>query len=292
LEKTLEEEFTKIIKFLKGFAPEERTKLAKFTGVLLGGAQVHPQVLNSALQDHFIKDGIAMDFLITVLQVWLDDRDANTIWSAMKKAGVDQKVMDFFPQSKRNAEHLSIAFLEAGLEPLLEHQKAGLGDKAKKELQGHVSNLIREEASAKEVIAAIKEATAKNGFSEHDIVVLLWNTTMNAVEWNKKEELVAEQALKHLKNYAPVFKTFAKSPRSQLSLMVRIQEFCYENMNFLKVFQKMIFLFYKAEVLAEPAILKWYKDGHSSKGKSVFLEQSKEFVEWLQNAEEESEEED
>lgn len=41
-----------------------------------------------------------------------------------------------------------------------------------------------------------------------------------------------------------------------------------------------------AEVLSEEAILKWYKDGHATKGKSIFLDQLKKFVEWLQNAEE------
>lgn len=41
-----------------------------------------------------------------------------------------------------------------------------------------------------------------------------------------------------------------------------------------------------AEVLSEEPILKWYKDGHLAKGKSVFLEQMKKFVEWLKNAEE------
>lgn len=32
--------------------------------------------------------------------------------------------------------------------------------------------------------------------------------------------------------------------------------------------------------------MKWYKEAHSSKGKSVFLEQMKKFIEWLQSAEE------
>lgn len=41
-----------------------------------------------------------------------------------------------------------------------------------------------------------------------------------------------------------------------------------------------------ADVLSEEAILKWYKDAHAAKGKSVFLEQMKKFIEWLQNAEE------
>ena len=40
------------------------------------------------------------------------------------------------------------------------------------------------------------------------------------------------------------------------------------------------------EVLSEDVILHWYKEGHSQKGKSLFLDQMKKFVEWLQQAEE------
>lgn len=41
-----------------------------------------------------------------------------------------------------------------------------------------------------------------------------------------------------------------------------------------------------ADVLSEDTILKWYKTAHNPKGKSVFLEQIKKFVDWLENAEE------
>ncbi|MGH0148760.1 UNVERIFIED_CONTAM: hypothetical protein FKN15_040378 [Acipenser sinensis] len=71
----------------------------------------------------------------------------------------------------------------------------------------------------------------------------------------------------------------------------KIQEYCYDNIHFMKSFHKIVVLFYKADVLSEEAILKWYKEAHVAKGKSVFLEQMKMFVEWLQNAEEESESE-
>ncbi len=40
------------------------------------------------------------------------------------------------------------------------------------------------------------------------------------------------------------------------------------------------------DVLSEEAVLKWYTEAHLAKGKSVFLEQMKKFVEWLKNAEE------
>ena len=41
-----------------------------------------------------------------------------------------------------------------------------------------------------------------------------------------------------------------------------------------------------ADVLSEEVILKWYKDSHSSRGWSVFMDQMKKFVEWLEHAEE------
>lgn len=47
-----------------------------------------------------------------------------------------------------------------------------------------------------------------------------------------------------------------------------------------------IILYPVADVLSEEAILKWYREAHSAKGKSVFLEQMSKFVEWLLNAEE------
>ena len=70
---------------------------------------------------------------------------------------------------------------------------------------------------------------------------------MAQVEWNKKEELVAEQAIKHLKKYSLVLAAVAKSLEAEIKLIVKVQEYCYENMVFMKVFQKIIVLFYKSE---------------------------------------------
>lgn len=247
LEKTLEEEFRKIIKFLKGFTAAERDRLAKLTAVLITSNQVPVSVLSSAIHDQSVKDGYSGDFLLTTLRTWLLDRDSATIWSAMRKAQLDQKVLEFFPANKRTPEHLESVFQSHGLGQLLEFQKAGLGDKAKKELHAQVVAMIKDESSVKEIEAFVKDAVVKNGMSEHEVVVLLWNTLMNGVEWNKKEELVAEQALKHLKVYAPLLEKFTSTVKAEIALINRVQEFSYENMNFLKVFSKIIQLFYKSK---------------------------------------------
>lgn len=45
------------------------------------------------------------------------------------------------------------------------------------------------------------------------------------------------------------------------------------------------------DVITEQAILKWYNESHLQKGKSVFLKEMKNMVDWLLTAEEESDSE-
>ena len=62
--------------------------------------------------------------------------------------------------------------------------------------------------------------------------------------------------------------------------------FFFNEVSFYKDIAIIVFLFV-ADVLSEDAILKWYKETHSSRGWSVFMDQMKKFVDWLEQAEEE-----
>jgi hypothetical protein len=95
LEKTLEEDINKIIVFLKAFTTDERLKLAKLCAILISGGQIPTHILNSTLQDHLVKDGIAADFLINVLKIWQNEKDANTVWTALRKSNLDSKLLVF-----------------------------------------------------------------------------------------------------------------------------------------------------------------------------------------------------
>ena len=107
-----------------------------------------------------------------------------------------------------------------------------------------------------------------------------------------------------MKNYIALFSAFTSSAKSEMVLCNKVQEYCYDNQNFLKCFNKIMLLFYKTEVssglickwsvfisisppqvLSEEVILKWYKDGHIPKGWTVFMEQMKKFIDWLEQAE-------
>lgn len=91
-----------------------------------------------------------------------------------------------------------------------------------------------------------------------------------------------------MKQYTGLFAEFAQTTRSELNLLLKVQEYCYSNMTFMRAFQKIIVLFYKTDVISEQVILRWYNQDFSVKGKVMFVDQMKNFVEWLQVAEEES----
>lgn len=50
-----------------------------------------------------------------------------------------------------------------------------------------------------QIIAFTKEEMKKANLSEQTMIGIIWTSVMSCVEWNKKEELVTEQAIKHLK---------------------------------------------------------------------------------------------
>ena len=292
LEKIFEEELKKLIMFLKGFEEGERKKLATVLGLCLANGLGNPACLTILFEEHLVKEGISIQFARDLFATWLQEKDIQNLATSLKKAGMESKLLNLLPINKRTQENFENYFSDAGMEGIVDYQRVKASYEQRRDLSRRLDELIKDEEPVKEIIIIVKEQMKKSSLPEHDVVIIAWNSLMKAIEWNKKDELVAEQALKHLRQYSPLLSALTENGRSQLALLIKVQDYCYDNMNFMKVFSKIVLLFYKVDVLSEDVILKWYKDAHSAKGKSVFLEQMKKFVEWLENAEEESEEED
>uniref|UniRef100_A0A8D1UEH5 eIF5-mimic protein 1 n=1 Tax=Sus scrofa TaxID=9823 RepID=A0A8D1UEH5_PIG len=283
--------YAQLLLFLKAFSETEQTKLAMLSGILLGNGTLPATILTSLFTDSLVKEGIAASFAVKLFKAWMAEKDANSVTSSLRKANLDKRLLELFPVNRQSVDHFAKYFTDAGLKELSDFLRVQQSLGTRKELQKELQERLSQECPIKEVVLYVKEEMKRNDLPETAVIGLLWTCIMNAVEWNKKEELVAEQALKHLKQYAPLLAVFSSQGQSELILLQKVQEYCYDNIHFMKAFQKIVVLFYKADVLSEEAILKWYKEAHVAKGKSVFLDQMKKFVEWLQNAEEESESE-
>jgi len=288
LEKLFQDEIKKILLFVKYFPPVDRKKLSVMVSLWISNGSVP---FNSVLvlnNSHLVKDNLALDFLIDVFKWWRQDKGVGSLHSAIKKSNIESHLMSFVPDNKQSQAYFRTAFVENGLEEILKLYNDQHQLLAKKELQSMLADGLAENKPQRDIVAEIKEFSAKENIQDHEIVCIVWTTVMDIPEWNKKEELVTDQAVRHLKQYTSLFSAFTQSPRSELNLLLKVQEYCYANMTFMKAFMKIIMLFYKADVISEQVILKWYKQDYSVKGKMMFVDQMKQFVEWLQNAEEES----
>jgi len=291
LEKMLSEEMKKVLVYLRGFNEEHRKRLAQITSLWVTTGLILPNTLAVVINEHQVKDSVALDFMLDVFSVVKAEKGSSAVLTLLKRSGLDSMLTELFPTNKRSAENMKNVFISADQPEIVTYLASMENAGAKKDMQRALRLFINEERPTKEIVLELREQVKKNGLQEQEAVAMIWSAVMSAVEWNKKEDLLQEQALKHLKQYISLFSAFTGTAKSEMVLCNKIQEYCYDNQNFLKCFNKIILLFYKTEVLSEEVILKWYKDGHAPKGWTVFMDQMKKFIEWLEQAESESEEE-
>lgn len=283
---SLEAEICKIVKFIMGFTPENRDKLAGACAFYLAMGLITAKPLASLLTEAVVKNGIALTFVTKLFQIWLREAGLARVGGVLKKSGLSGRLGEFFPGGSCTPEKFEMHCTEAGgLADLALFHSQQETTEVKRMLAEQVAEMLEQEANQDVVIECVRAA---EGLSEPEVVSIVWTCVMDSVEWNKKAELILEQAIRHVKANMALLGAVVRTHEGQVRLMVSMQNYCYENQNFLKIFNRLILLLYKAEVLGEDAVLVWYERAHSAKGKMVFLEQMKQMVDWLRCAEEES----
>uniref|UniRef100_A0A673TC87 W2 domain-containing protein n=1 Tax=Suricata suricatta TaxID=37032 RepID=A0A673TC87_SURSU len=265
-EKGFEDEVRKLLLFLKGVLESERNKLAMLTGVLLANGTLHASILNSLYNENLVSAA----FAVKLFKSWINEKDINAVAASLRKVGVNNRLMELFRANKQSVERF------AGLKELSEYVRNQRTIGARKERQKELQEQMSRGDPFKDIILYVKEEMEQNNIPEPVVIGIVRSSEKT------------EQATKHLKQYSPLLAAFTAQGQSERTLLLRMQEYCYDNIHFMKAFQKTVVLFYKAEVLREEPILKRYKDAHVARGESVFLEQMKKFAEWLKHAEEES----
>lgn len=89
LEKMFEEEMKKVLVFIKGFSPKERIKLARMTALWISNSSVPPTVLSVLINEHLVKDNLALDFLLEVFVTWKQEKGLSSLMTALKKGGIE-----------------------------------------------------------------------------------------------------------------------------------------------------------------------------------------------------------
>ncbi|EDQ90177.1 uncharacterized protein MONBRDRAFT_16574 [Monosiga brevicollis MX1] len=287
LQVLLEEHAVKVLKFLKAFTEEQRVALAKFMAQIMSSGMCSAKPLNSLFQDQLVKDGFSEEFMFSLFRGWLAVSSINSLATSFRKGSiVIDKLLLIYPLNKRSEDHLIERIREVGgLDDIVTWLNSQRTTAMKSELQATLTDAFADEKKPSEIVAIATDAMSKSSMKDHDVVTILWTALMDAVEWNKKSDLIVEQALRQVNKYCRLLAHFTQnSEKAQLLLINKTQNYCYDNQTIMKVFVKIIMLLYHHGVIEEEAIRAWYDGRNSSKGRTVFLEQTAPLIEWLDTA--------
>ncbi|KAI3439395.1 uncharacterized protein J3R85_004813 [Psidium guajava] len=289
--KNLEHVMQKLLQSMEFLEEDERKKLAIFTALAFSQklSGLPPEtVLRPLLKDNLVAKGLVLSFVTDFFKEYLVDNSLDDLIAILKRGKVEDDLLQFFPSAKRSAEGFSEHFTKEGLIPLVEYNEKKLFDGRLKEMKSALTAQIEEETDISEVIDTVKQRLKDAKLPDIEVVRLLWDVIMDAVQWSgKNQQQNANAALRQVKTWAGLLNTFCTSGKLELELMYKVQMQCYEDTKLMKLFPEIVRSLYDLDVLAEDTILHWFSKGTNPKGRQIFMKALEPFVNWLEEAEEE-----
>lgn len=71
-----------------------------------------------------MKDNLALDFLMEVFVTWKLEKGLASLMSALKRGGIEGRLMEYVPLNKRTEENFRAAFEDKGLADIVKLHKA------------------------------------------------------------------------------------------------------------------------------------------------------------------------
>ncbi|PVV00087.1 hypothetical protein BB559_000147 [Furculomyces boomerangus] len=294
LEKIFSETSKGIIEYVNRYSEENNKKLAAGFGLLIAEGFIYPDVIKVLQKDHLVKDGYALHVLTMLMKAYLTKRSVLNLFTALHKFKADD-LIEFFPLNKRSDEYFIRHFESEDMHQIIKYKLAIQANDAREIILQEVVDLMNEsegKAPISEIIKIGRKTMAQNQLTENEVVVLLWDAVMGNVRWGMRSEVIEQQALAEVKEYADAFAPFTSSPKSEMALLKHIQIYCYEDAKLMRLFYQIVRILYTEDVLSHDAIIFWYSKGALPQGKSTFMKQMERFVVHLQSLDSESEDED
>ncbi|KAG5463764.1 MAG: armadillo-type protein [Olpidium bornovanus] len=295
LQRGLEDTIKNVLQYINKWDADKRSKLATALGVFMSTGLVSISVLTVLFKEHLVKEGLSLQFVTAVFRSYLDEAKIDQLSAALKKAGMDTRLLEFFPVNKRDSECFARHFETEDMKSLVDYQNKKAKSQIKDTIVDGLKAILTDEANPKpipETITYLKGQMHDTGLSEAEFVCLVWDGLMASVDWSTRQEMLESQASKATNTYADMLNAFSTNPKSELALLQKIQLTCYEDAKLMKSFLTIVKNLYKHDVLSDSAIIYWYEKGSKSNGKAVFMKQTEAFVNWLKEQEDDEDEED
>ncbi|KAJ8270441.1 hypothetical protein GJAV_G00114740 [Gymnothorax javanicus] len=166
------------------------------------------------------------------------------------------------------------------------------------EVLGTLQRGMEENISCDNLVLEINSLKYAYNITLKEVMQILTKVVLEFPFQTQNSQLTASQycssVLVLLKKWAPVFKNYVKRAQDHLDCLGAIEEFFLEHEPYWSVLVKVLMNAYQLEILEEDAIMRWFSHGMTSE-KSRLLRKNQgllKFIQWLEEAEDESSEEE
>eukprot|EP00124_Ichthyophonus_hoferi_P003401 Ihof_evm4s292 gene=Ihof_evmTU4s292 len=198
--KTANENVIKNFKFLGVFNDQERDSFATLLAISFATHNViAPTVLTGLLADHLVKDEIALKFFTKLLQAYIALVPEDGLATLMRKGGIENRLLFFFPENKRREEVMDAHFTSHNLSKVMDYYRKKELTKQRADLKQSLREMFENNAPAAEITTKLETFSKKTAMTADDIIMMLWSSMMGVLDSNKKSDLLEKETLKHIK---------------------------------------------------------------------------------------------
>ena len=299
LVKALENTLIKLLLSLEFYEASDRRKLAIALArcFVLKVGVLAERVLPTLLEDRLVGRGTSLAFMTDFFGDYLSTDSVESLMETLRRARLEGRLLEFFPQQRRAWAEFDAHFEAAGLPGLVEYNRRKRYESRCVELRAFVAELVASEEGPgpARLLAAVKAKKEEYELADADVLratfLGLADSVLSAAV-GRNQAQIHFGVLKAVKTFSPALARLCATPRLEASLLQTVQVTCYEESRLLKIFKDIVKILYDADVVSESAIRFWYTKGSSPKGRNVFLTDMQPFIKWLDEAEEEEDDED
>ncbi|KAH8420657.1 hypothetical protein KR222_004635 [Zaprionus bogoriensis] len=320
LETAFESHAQRLLTLLGGFELRDRRRLALLLTLFLIDGQLSPRLLLALGHNQAtIDEGLALEFMLLICETLKRERGVNFMLQILRQSGLDAKILSFMPPMLRSDLYFRQVYQEHDLGEVIKLHEAHAGQQLRHELQQQLLDDFSEKLPLVDVVMNVRQFQRKHHMSDAEIIAIVWQsiTSSNTPIPSGKPfgntasgsgsgpgsgpasgsgassgstvplglSSSVDRTLRKVQAYAPLLNGICSTESAQISLLLRMQEWCYEHQALFKHFERLAVQLYRAGVLSEDAIIRWYEMDHIDEGKVAFLEQMHRFVHWLHSNE-------
>ncbi|RUO96414.1 hypothetical protein BC936DRAFT_142082, partial [Jimgerdemannia flammicorona] len=233
LQKAFEETLKNILQYINKWSPQDNAKLAMATGYFVTLQLAQLNCLTVLFKDYLVKDGErskyfaigvwgyvpnhinpnctqfptisstlkghALQFVTIVFKTIQSEQNIEYLGRSLINAGIDTKLLDFFPPNKRDEECFSRHFEAEDMKALVDYHAKNQRRGRRDLLITKLTSMMSSEASVGEVITYAKQQMKDSALPEQDVAIFVWDSMMDSVDLiNTRPDQVETQTLRQV----------------------------------------------------------------------------------------------